>query len=180
MGESRFALTVYIAPPFSRESQVGHMWVSLDDNQTGLKENYGFHPANDGEPLSPRGKVKTDDDKTYTIILLQRSFPITEETYHNVHQYCQRTLSGTFGPYIAVGNACVNYAWDIMKAAGIGEKELDYFGFVVINDAPRGVFWPASNYFNLQRAYDYHMAEWNDEHPKTRHEALMEKMRLPW
>lgn len=97
MGESRFSLTVYIAPPFSAESDVGHMWISLDDNQKGLKEHYGFHPEKDGRMYSKVGSVRTDDGLKYTIIQLQKIFPITEETYHNLRSYCQKTLSGTFG-----------------------------------------------------------------------------------
>ncbi|WP_110955843.1 hypothetical protein [Anaerosinus massiliensis] len=178
MCESRFTLTVYIAPPFTSESNVGHMWISLDDNEEGLKEHYGFHPKEDGKAYSDVGRVATDDGIKYTILSTRQSFPLTEETYHNVHAYCQSTIYGTFGPYLAVGNACVNYAWDIMQAAGIGNEGLNALGFVIETDDPRGAVWPTFNQKKLNMVHDYYMAEWNGEDPQTVGEFIMDKMKV--
>lgn len=165
MGKTRFALTVYIAPPGTDESDVGHMWISLDDNQIGLKEPYGFHPKIDGSAWPETGRVRTDDLRRYTIILDEKSFPITEETYHRVRDYCQMTISGnTFGRYLAIGNACINYAWDIMHAAGI-ENE-NFLGAVGVP------VWPAWNVQNLDSVHDFYMKKWNGENPKTVAELL--------
>ena len=75
--------------------------------------------------------------------------------------------------------ACVNYAWDVMNAAGIGDKRLDTFGFVVPS-ITRGEIWPAFNERFLNSVNDYHMAKWNNENPKTHYETLKEEFGRPW
>lgn len=165
MRTSRYALTVYIAPALTSESNVGHMWVSLDDNQIGLKESYGFHPDADNSPYSKVGAVRTDDLQHYMNILNQKSFPITEVTYHDVRAYCQMSIArSTFGPYYAAGNACVDYAWDVMHAAGI--ENMTFLGAIGIPA------WPEWNVSNLNDVHDFYMKKWNGENPKTASEYL--------
>ncbi|MBU2701300.1 hypothetical protein Ga0466249_002414 [Sporomusaceae bacterium BoRhaA] len=160
MADSDYSLTVYIAVrgcPMVRDdesaadpSSVGHMWISLDDNTTGLKESYGFHPTKEGMPIWS-GEVRTDDLHAYTQIYYQKSFPITKDTHDNLHDYCQIARKcHTFGFYSGIGNACVDFAWDVMHAAGIPIPALMYV-FPVVKD------WPTWNASLVDIAYANYM-----------------------
>lgn len=188
MSESRFALSVYIAPPFSHESNVGHMWVSLDDNQTGLKEHYGFHPDKEDDPISKVGRVKTDDPWHYTIILSQQSFPITAETYSKVREYCQQTLLGSFGPYIGIGNSCVDYVEAAMRKVGIAEQQITFLGHTARLSGVKLHAFPIVNHFGVKNLSGRHKTQWDeqnkepDEYEKAKSifESEWGKPNFPW
>jgi hypothetical protein len=163
--DSRYYLTVYIAAsgcPMVNDdgttadpSKVGHMWISLDDNSKGLKESYGFHPKKDGMPIW-FGEVKTDDLHAYTQIYYQKSFPITEAMYYKLRVFCQNALiHHTFGPYVGIGNACIDFSWNVMNAAGIHKPILNTV-FPVIKD------WPTWNASLVDSAYATYMDYWNN------------------
>lgn len=161
-----YYLTAYIAVrgcPMLKEdsdepdqpSQFGHMWISLDDPK-GLKESYGFHPDTPGSAHSDVGKVRTDDFHSYQQIDYQRSFPIAKDMYESLHNYCQNALvNNTFGPYFGVGNACVDFAWDVMNAAGISKPLIAQI--TPIED------WPACNERLVEMAYASYIRQVNYE-----------------
>lgn len=154
MQDSGYYLTVYIVArgcPTVNEygepgepSKTGHMRISID-SPVGLKQPYGFHPAVDGKPIS-EGKVKTMDLHTYREIYYQKRFPITEDMYRKLQNYCENArIHHTFGPYIGFGNACVDFAWDVMCAAGIYPLFLDHEA------------WPTNNVLLVDAAYGRYM-----------------------
>jgi hypothetical protein len=166
ISKSGYYITVYIAVPgcpmlkedsdeSEKPSGYGHMWISLD-NPSGLKESYGFHPKNPGEAHSDVGKVKPSDLHAYQQIDYQRSFPITENMYDSLHSYCQNALvNNTFGPYFGIGNACVDFAWDVMHAAGISKPFIARI--TPMED------WPASNEVLVEMAYASYICQVNYE-----------------
>jgi hypothetical protein len=136
-------------------SQVGHMWLSLD-NPSGLKESYGFHPSIPGNMHSNPGKVRTDDLHAYQQIDYQRSFPIPENMYDSLHNYCQNAIiNNTFGDYYGIGNACVDFAWDVMHAAGISKPLIARI--TPVED------WPACNKVLVEMAYASYIWQVNYE-----------------
>ncbi|WP_110955885.1 hypothetical protein [Anaerosinus massiliensis] len=156
-----YYLTVYIAVrgcPMIKEngepddpSEVGHMWISVD-HPSGLKESYGFHPKISGQMHTDVGKVKDSDLHAYQEINYQRSFPLGESMYKNLRNYCQLALEkNTFGPYWGVGNACVDFAWDVMHAAGIDKPFIAKI--TPIED------WPAYNKGLVEMAYYSYMMQ---------------------
>lgn len=161
-----YYITAYIAVPgcpmlkedsddSDQPSTYGHMWISLD-NPSGLKESYGFHPDTPGVPLSRVGKVKDSDLHAYQQIDYQRSFPIAKDMYDSLHNYCQNALvNNTFGPYFGVGNACVDFAWDVMHAAGISKPLIARI--TPVED------WPACNKVLVEMAYASYIWQVNYE-----------------
>ncbi|MCC5468215.1 hypothetical protein [Pelosinus baikalensis] len=125
------SVTIYIAnsaSPTNNEdgtrghSITGHMWFSLNDDSTGAKYCYGFHPAEDGDMRSPIGRVKTNDNATYPSPWFKTTFQISDDEYENLMQYCESTrINHTFGPYWGIGNSCINYTMNVMSSIRYGD-----------------------------------------------------------
>lgn len=124
------SVTIYIAniaAPTNNEdgtgghSITGHMWFSLNDDSTGAKYCYGFHPSVDGRLHTDIGRVKTNDNATYPSPWFKTTFQISDEEYTNLIQYCESTKNNhTFGPYYGIGNPCINYTMSVMQSIRYG------------------------------------------------------------
>ncbi|AJQ29507.1 hypothetical protein [Pelosinus fermentans] len=188
MSENRYTLTVYIAPPFSDESKVGHMWISLDDHQKGLEEHYGFQPSEPDHAFTKNGRVVTDDPYHYKIRATQESFPITAETYSKVREYCQQTLLGSFGSYIGIGNSCVDYVEAAMREAGIAEQQITFLGHTARLSGVKLHAFPIVNHFGVEILSGRHKTQWDEqnkepdeyEKAKSMFESEWGKQNFPW
>jgi hypothetical protein len=88
-----------------------------DDN--GVSYSYGFAPLNHGEAFGP-GHVYTDDAQNYQSYQYKREVPITNSQFQNVLAWSEiNKVSGSYGNYAGLGNNCIDFTYDAMKAAGI-------------------------------------------------------------
>ena len=126
------SVTIYIAnstsPTNSADgtpeghSITGHMWFSLNDDSTGAKYCYGFHPDIDGKLHTPTGEIKTTDNMTYPSPWFKTTFQISDDEHENLMQYCESTrINHTFGPYWGIGNSCINYTMNVMSSIRYGD-----------------------------------------------------------
>ena len=115
-------MTIYIAPrgtPLADggTSQVGHMYYTLTDSN-GVTYSYGFAPAVHGEAFGA-GRVYTNDSVNYQGYQYKRDIPISESQFQSVLAWSELTkLTGSYGDYAGVGNNCITYTFDAMKAGG--------------------------------------------------------------
>lgn len=126
-----YSVTIYIANIGTQtnnedgtqgHSTVGHMWFSINNDSTGAKYCYGFHPAEDGHLHSDVGQVRTNDCATYPYRWFTTTFEISDEEYENLMRYCESTKNNhTFGPYYGIGNSCINYTMNVMNSIRYGD-----------------------------------------------------------
>ncbi len=167
MAYSRYSITVYIADKGASTldeggkagtSKTGHMWLSLDDNEKGLVQPYGFHPSTDGRPFTFTGKVKTNDNYTYQQVGDKKTFPITKGEYEKLLNICEEGKSkNTFGSYVGTSNACVDFVWEVLGNVGIGKSLLFNDGILKVNPEREGHIWPSDNKYLIDAAWNFHM-----------------------
>ena len=143
-------MTVYVAPRGTPllaggTSAVGHMYYTLTDGN-GTTYSYGFAPAAHGEAFGP-GRVYTNDSTNYQGFAYQREIPISESQFQSVLAWSEVTkLTGSYGNYAGIGNNCITYTYDAMKAAGFNPTFTPFY-----HD-----WWPTWNADNVDEIfYDY-------------------------
>lgn len=79
-------------------SQVGHMWYELKDD-SGIRNSYGFAPAEEyeGQPFAPGSPYY--DDTTHYDQSSTRTYEISEEQYQNMKDFGADPESHGFDTY---------------------------------------------------------------------------------
>ena len=152
-------MTVYIAPrgaPLADggTSAVGHMYYTLTDGN-GTTYSYGFAPAEHGKAFGD-GRVYTNDSTNYLTYQYQREIPISNSQFEKVLAYSEiNKITGDYGKYSGIGNNCITFTYDAMKAGGFNPTFTPLY-----HD-----WWPGWNGDNVDRiVFDYfRRAEFNKE-----------------
>ncbi len=170
MEYGRYRITVYIAdkkaPTIDENGKVdtsgfGHLWLSLDDNEKELIQPYGFHPSDDGWPVTRIGKVKINDNDTYMVSsqqIYKKTFPITKSEYERLLNVCEEAKNtNTFGRYVGSSNSCIDFVWEVLSDVGIGKSLLFNDETLKVNPKREGHIWPSDNKYLIDAAWNFHM-----------------------
>lgn len=112
----------------------GHMWVVLDG--PGIQgASYGFQPkdASFEVLVGAPGYIATDDDATHTVTKAVQ-FQVDESQFAAALDFCKTCeAQEAYGEYTLPSHVCVDFAWDVVKQAGIPVFQ-DIFGVLIDSD----------------------------------------------
>jgi hypothetical protein len=95
-------------------SLLGHMWLTLVNDQTGQEFNYGFHPPEAGL-FSPGPGLIRDDDWRYQSITYQITLSVSAQQFDDLYYICQTAKdNSTFGNYDLIPfnlNVCPDFTF---------------------------------------------------------------------
>lgn len=116
--------------PASDGDAWGHMWVVLN-GPGAAGSSFGFYPASGFvNPVGTAGEVFTGDEEKYAAPkyadkIQTASFAVDEAQFRAALEFCQACLpsnlggQGAYGEYIMPAKVCIDFAWDVVKQAGI-------------------------------------------------------------
>ncbi|SMC46565.1 beta strand repeat-containing protein [Sporomusa malonica] len=143
---SQYSVVIRIAAPGSPladgdTSDAGHMWFELN-RPDGIVESFGFDSGWDKPLPAGPGNVSKTDSNHYLQSSASPDFSITEQQYNQIKNYVSMVDAGQHGWYIAPTNSCVDFTWQALGQAGIGQRI-----------APDGDLFPTWNFPLVNSAY---------------------------